>query len=136
MKTKVNEIPLVGPKGRKGLIDRINDLNARLEAVESKKAEKHILSIVDWANDDNVEDTLACLRLDGNAITLDDLKNLDMNNTLVFNDSYGYFLPTTWYHNENMVSIGGGIWSNTLGATFYIYINNADDLGKVQIYEY
>ena len=30
MKTKVNEIPLVGPKGRKELLNRINELEAQI----------------------------------------------------------------------------------------------------------
>jgi len=35
MKTKVNEIPLVGPKGRRELIDSINSLKERIEEVRS-----------------------------------------------------------------------------------------------------
>lgn len=30
MKTKVNEVPLVGPKGRKELLKRINELEAQV----------------------------------------------------------------------------------------------------------
>lgn len=34
MKTKVNEVPLVGPRGRKELLDRINELEDKIIALE------------------------------------------------------------------------------------------------------
>ena len=131
MKTKANKVPLVGPKGRRELLDRIEELEKKVIELESApKNESHLLEILSTSNGDVPESTaLSLLKLDGKAVTYNDLKSINMCNTIAYNeglDTYMAIQNIVTNDSDRFIHILGGAYVDGGGGQFWIRIDGDD----------
>ena len=87
MKTKTNKVPLVGPRGRRELLDRIEELEKKVIELATTQPETHVLEILSVTEEHETgQELLARMKLDGQSMRAEDFNKLDILNTyLVFN---------------------------------------------------
>lgn len=139
MKTKVNEIPLVGPKGRKELLYKIGELEKKVAAFENNpKSESHLLRILSTSDNSESESAaLSRLELDGKAATINDLMSIDIRNTIVYSEGLGVYMTIQSFSSDaaiNGVTFDGGSYVDGAGTQFWI--NICGDVSEVRTYEF
>lgn len=101
MKTKTNKVPLVGPRGRRELLDRIDELEKKIAELASNQPETHVLEILSFSeSDESIEDTLARMKLDGRDIGIEDFNELGVFNTYILFNGVEYAI-TEYSHNDS-----------------------------------
>lgn len=139
MKTKVNEVPLVGPRGRRELLDRIVELEKKIIELESApKNESHLLEILSTSDGAESESAaLSRLKLDGKAVTINDLASINICNTIVYSEELGKYMAIQSFSPNaaiSLVAIGGGSYVDGGGSQFRIYIY--EDESEIHTYDF
>lgn len=128
MKTKVNEVPLVGPRGRRELLNRIEELEKKVAELASASSEKHVLEILSVTEEhETARELLARMKLDGRSIRTEDFPKLDVLNTYLLFNGVEYAI-TLYTHNDD----GTFIW---LRAGFASILGNTEATLEIQIEE-
>lgn len=105
MKTKTNKVPLVGPRGRRELLDRIEELENKVAELASNQPEKHVLEILSVSDgSETIEETLARIKLDGRGMTTEDLNKLGVLNTYLLYNGVEYAI-TQYLYNDYGTSV-------------------------------
>ena len=83
MKTKTNKVPLVGPRGRRELLDRIGELEKKVIELAQAGAPKTVVEMVGSVEDGTLEEALAALTIDGEPATVEKLLSLDISQFVI-----------------------------------------------------
>ena len=140
MKTKINEVPLVGPRGRKELLAKINELEKKVAELESNQPETHKLTITGLLPSGTIQECLSVLKLDGSPISdVSELYVLTPKDIVEFiNDGVttSYTISSLLIQPDNMVSISGGLsyTDQEILDLFVIFFGIGDDSGIVNVY--
>lgn len=136
MKTKVNEVPLVGPRGRKELLDKINELEEKISKIEKEVPKQHVINILSPNTYHNIEDALSALRIDGKTPTLEQLTEANKD-WVVTSDGYGYMSITyvSSLGERGVLIYFGGAYGSNYGVYGQIYILVEDDDYRIEVGE-
>ena len=98
MKTKVNEVPLVGPRGRRELLERINELEEKIEEMSGSGEEIKPIILTELPTRGDTIETLA-----SKGLTIDEIRAAAEGNrtAVVYKEHEG---TVRYYITEAMVS--------------------------------
>lgn len=113
MKIKTNRVPLVGPRGRRELLDKIEELEKKAAEL-TQSGQKPVLEIETHAEDKTVETVLSLLKINGKRATLEELLKLDVG-TIVSSDGYGEMLATSVYKTPEYFGMFFGFYYEDFG---------------------
>lgn len=142
MKTKTNEIPLSGPRGRKDLIEQVNKLEKKVKELEGEQIKEDVIEIVGnngaitWGDDLPVEGVLNQLLLNGIRPTREDILNLK-NSKLCVAKMGEVVLSRTMYQPINYVAVPGclmifgSVIYGSYGIEICISLSGQDDANNI-----
>lgn len=111
MKTKTNKVPLVGPKGRKELLDRIEELEKKVTELTNAGVTKSVVEMIDSVKDGTLEEALAALTIDGEPATYEKIHALEIGQFIIQRERLGqteFYEPTFIERGNSFVKIAGG----------------------------